>query len=111
LCKIPIWGYLVRMSTDVDATMLAEALERLSEISIEQLIEILRLPIDLENGHLLRAKTTAAMVGLNTQLRADHLRLRAAREDKALERLIALMQEKQLSVPIVAVARETSPTA
>ena len=82
-----------------NAARLAQELERLSELSISQLCAILELPLDVENGHVLRAKTTAAMVGLNTQLRADHLRLRAARADLALERLIELMREKQLLVP------------
>ena len=92
-------GSLLLMSED-RSRELAEALERLSELSITQLREILSSPLDLENGSLLRAKTTAAAVALNTQLRADALRLRAAREDRALEVLLERIEAKRECVPV-----------
>lgn len=91
------------MDTADNSRRLAQDLEGLSELSIKQLRMILELPLDAENGSLLRAKTNAAAVALNTQLRADALRLRAAREDKALERLVALIEAKRLVVPCDAV--------
>jgi len=78
---------------------LAGKLEALTEASIDRLSLILGLPLDVENGALLRAQTMAAAVAINAQLRADSLRLRAARADLALDRLIELMRAKEATVP------------
>ena len=78
---------------------LAGKLEALTEASIDRLSLILGLPLDVENGALLRAQTMAAAVAINAQLRADSLRLRAVRADMALDRLIELMRAKEGLVP------------
>jgi hypothetical protein len=97
--------------TDETTSRLAKALEGVSELSITKIREILELPvgtpIDEDAGRLLRAHISAAAVALNTQLRADALKLRAARDDMALERLIATIRLKEGSVPCLSAARDT----
>jgi hypothetical protein len=61
---------------------------------------VLALPIDDSNSALLRAQSAAAGIAINAQLRADSLRMRSAREDKALDRLCKLIEEKALVVPV-----------
>ena len=84
---------------DAASTRLAGKLEGLSEAAIDKLLAILQLPVDSENGHLLRAHVGAAHTALHTQLRADALRLRAQRDDKALEALIGILRQKEQKVP------------
>lgn len=81
------------------STRLAEKLQALTEAAIDKLSAVLAEPIDVENGALMRAQTTSAAVALNAQLRADALRLRAARADRTLERLLELIANKELTVP------------
>lgn len=82
-------------------TRLADQLEVVSEKSLKWLKEVLDRPIDEENSALLRAQSSAANIALNTQLRADALRLRAQRNDNALKTLIELIAAKEQSVPSV----------
>lgn len=81
------------------STALASKLEDVTEQALDKLSAILRLPIDEENGSLLRAMTTASAVAINAQLRADALRLRAMHHDKALDRLVAAIKAKELTTP------------
>ena len=85
--------------TDERSTELAGKLDELTEASIDKLMEILRCPVDVDNGPLLRALASAAGTGLNAQLRADAMRLRAMREDKTLAALLALIAAKEEVVP------------
>lgn len=78
---------------------LAHALEGISGQAIDWIAKVLSLPIDTECAPLLRAQSAAAMTALNTQLRADALRLRAAREDKALEALLFRIAEQERRIP------------
>ena len=87
------------MTDDSASTRLAGKLEALSELAIDKLQAILSIPIDEENGHLLRAQGAAAHTALHTQLRADALRLRAQRSDKALETLMEILRRKEREVP------------
>jgi hypothetical protein len=84
---------------DDRSAQLAGKLEELTEASIDKLMDVLRQPVDVENGPLLRALTSAAAVGLNAQLRADSMRLRALRHDTALAALLALIAAKEVIVP------------
>lgn len=84
---------------DDRSELLARKLETLTEKSIDTLMGVLSLPIDADNGALLRALTAAANTGLNAQLRADAMRLRALREDSALAALLALIATKEGSIP------------
>src|SRR5262249_16708121 len=77
----------------------AAKLEALTEASIDRLREVLRLPIDADNGALLRAIVGAAGTAINAQLRADAMRLRALREDKALAALLASIAAMEGKVP------------
>jgi hypothetical protein len=88
--------------TDPDRSeRLADELQCLSEESIAVLREVLgdSSPLGEDASRRVRAQITAAGIGLNTQLRADALRLRAVRQDKALERLLALIATKEASTP------------
>jgi hypothetical protein len=85
--------------SDERSQELASKLDILTEASIDKLMEVLALPVDAENGASLRAQTSAANTGLNTQLRADAMRLRALREDKALVALLALIATQERIVP------------
>jgi len=85
--------------TDDRAAALAAKLEELTEVSIDRLRAVLALPLDVDNGALLRAVTAAASIGLNAQLRADAMRLRALRDDRALAALLALIADKERVVP------------
>lgn len=87
------------MDAMTDAGKLAQDLEIITGKALKWAGEVLDLPIDDEKPGLLRAQAAAMQAALNTQLRADALRLRAALGDKALESLIKLMREKELSVP------------
>lgn len=92
------------MSADPQATAaLAHELEDLAAASIRKLQQVVDLPItselDQDQARAVRAITAAAGIGLNTQLRADALRLRAARQDLALDRLMAMLREKEGKVP------------
>ena len=78
---------------------LARDLAAVTQSSLDWIGELLALPIDDSNSALLRAQSAAAGIAINAQLRADSLRMRSAREDKALDRLVRLMQEKALVVP------------
>lgn len=86
--------------TDPDrAARLAQQLEDVSEKSLDWLGKVLVLPIDEDNSALLRSQAAAANIALNIQVRVDTLRLQAQRQDKALERLIKLIAEKERTVP------------
>ena len=70
-----------------------------AQSGLDWLRDILGQPVDCSNSALLRAQSAAAGIAINAQLRADSLRMRSAREDKALDRLVRIMQEKALTVP------------
>jgi hypothetical protein len=84
---------------DDQSEVLARKLEGLTEASIDKLREVLALPVDADNGATLRAFVGAAGVALNAQLRADSMRLRALREDRALAALLALIAQQEGKVP------------
>lgn len=84
---------------DQASTRIAQELQDVTELGLTWLRNVLTIPLDEENGHLLRAQGAATAVAINAQLRADAMRMRAMREDKALSRLIGLIQERRESVP------------
>lgn len=87
---------------DDHSNALAAQLEALTGLAMDKLKEMLSEPLDVENGPLMRTQAAAAGIALNAQLRADALRMRAARHDRALEALIAVIQSKEGSVPCAA---------
>src|SRR5262249_10193840 len=73
------------------------ALERVTARSLKKLDEVVKLPLDAQNGPLLRAQVTAAIGAVNAQLRADEQRLKAKSTGDALARLIKIIEgEKRL---------------
>ena len=82
-----------------DNGTLARSLEALTAEAIAALRAVLRLPVDADNGAVLRAITAAAGIGLNAQLRADAMRLRALREDKAIAALLEVIRSQEGKVP------------
>ena len=87
------------MTDQADGTKLAQQLENVSELALDWLKGVLSMPIDTECGPLLRAQSSAAMTTLNTQIRADALRLRAQRVDKTIEKLLDTIREQEARVP------------
>lgn len=63
--------------------------------SMKDIRAIQRLPIDEGNGVLLRAKTAAAQIVFNAQLRADEQQLRRRTQTDVLDRLLKLIEEEQ----------------
>lgn len=85
------------------STRLAEKLDGLSEAAIDKLREVIDRPagdeVGEDEGRLLRAQVAASLGALNTQVRVDAMRMRVAREDKALEKLLAIIASKETVVP------------
>lgn len=87
------------MADTIGAGKLAQDLENVTESSLRWIGEVLARGVDEENSALLRAQSAAANIAINAQLRADALRLRAQRGDKALETLMKLISEKERVIP------------
>jgi len=83
---------------------LARDLAVATQAGLDWIKDILARTAEDGDSALLRAQSAAAGIAINAQLRADSLRMRSAREDKALDRLVRLMAEKALVVPGVALA-------
>jgi hypothetical protein len=82
-----------------DADDLPHQLETLTRHSLKELRRILRLPLDQNNGNLLRAKVTASLGVLQSQLRADDSRMRVRAAEDVLSRLEKLMREQRKLLP------------
>lgn len=87
------------MADTIAAGKLAQDLENVTESALTWIKDVLARGIDEENSALLRAQSSASNIAINAQLRADALRLRAQRDDKALETLIKLVAQKEQLVP------------
>ena len=74
---------------------MAAELEAVAQLGLKNLRDILTLPLDLEDGSLLRAENAAANTALNTQIRADENRLRSAAVDR-LPELLEILREEQI---------------
>ena len=75
---------------------LAQELERVTQLALQKVEQILSIPTDRSDGNLLRAQTAAAAIAMNAQLRADETRLREQRSGNNLipEMLEHIRQEK-----------------
>ncbi len=87
------------MADTIAAGKLAQDLENVTERALTWLDTVLSAGLDTENSALLRAQSAASGIAINAQLRADALRLRSQREDKALETLMKLIAAKELTTP------------
>jgi hypothetical protein len=65
------------------------------QLGLKNLRDILTLPLDVEDGPLLRAKNAAANTVLSTQTKVDENRLRAGVVDK-LPELLEILREEEI---------------
>ena len=78
---------------------MAAELEAVAQLGLKNLRDILTLPLDLEDGSLLRAKNAAANTVLSTQVKVDENRLRSAAVDR-LPELLEILREEQIKYAI-----------
>jgi hypothetical protein len=90
---------------------LAYRLEEVCKLSLEKLEEVLKLPIDPENGNVLRAITAAAGDVINAQLRADETRLKTKSQGDVMDRLLRIIAREKKLVRAVAKATDGEPPA
>jgi hypothetical protein len=74
---------------------MAAELEAVAHLGLKNLRDILTLPLDVEDGPLLRAKNAAANTILNTQTKVDENRLRAGVVDR-LPELLEILREEEI---------------
>jgi hypothetical protein len=74
---------------------MAAELEAVAHLGLKNLRDILTLPLDVEDGPLLRAKNAAASTILSTQTKVDENRLRAGAVDK-LPELLEILREEEI---------------
>jgi len=74
---------------------MAAELEAVAQLGLKNLHDILTLPLDVEDGPLLRAKNAAANTILNTQTKVDENRLRAGAVDR-LPELLEILREEEI---------------
>ena len=74
---------------------MASELEAVAQLGLKNLRDILTLPLDVEDGALLRAKNAAANTILSTQTKVDENRLRAGVADK-LPELLEILREEEI---------------
>ena len=74
---------------------MAAELEAVAHLGLKNLRDILTLPLDVEDGPLLRAKNAAANTILSTQTKVDENRLRAGVADK-LPELLEILREEEI---------------
>jgi hypothetical protein len=91
----------VNVDSDVDGLTddLPAALEQVTRLGLKKLERILRAPLDITDGNLVRSQVTAAIGAINAQLRADEQRLRRKPQGDVLARLIKLMEEEKKNFP------------
>jgi hypothetical protein len=74
---------------------MAAELEAVAQLGLKNLRDILTLPLDVEDGPLLRAKNAAANTILSTQTKVDENRLRAGVVDR-LPELLEILREEEI---------------
>jgi hypothetical protein len=74
---------------------MAAELEAVAQLGLKNLRDILTLPLDAEDGPLLRAKNAAANTALSTQTKVDENRLRAGVADR-LPELLEILREEEI---------------
>ena len=75
------------------------ALEQTTRLALQKLARVLRVPLDITDGNLVRSQVTAALGIVNAQLRADEARLRTKTASDVLERLEKLIAEQKKLIP------------
>jgi hypothetical protein len=74
---------------------LAAELQSVTQLGLQKIGQILRLPTDPHNGNVLRAQTTAAATAVNAQLRADETKMKQQQREDVLQELIKRMKEEK----------------
>jgi hypothetical protein len=91
----------VNVDGDVDGLTddLPAALEQVTRLGLKKLERILRAPLDITDGNLIRSQVTAAIGAINAQLRADEQRLRRKPQGDVMARLLKLIEEEKKKLP------------
>jgi hypothetical protein len=86
----------VNVDGDVDGLIddFPSALEQVTRLGLKKLERILRAPLHISDGNLVRSQVTAAIGAINAQLRADEQRLRRKTQGDTLARLLKLIEEE-----------------
>ena len=94
---MPVTGELwddVGLSDDLPA-----ALEQVTRVGLKKLEKVLRVPLDITDGNLVRSQVTAAIGAINAQLRADEQQLRRKRTGDVFERLLKIIEQEKKAHP------------
>ena len=75
--------------------MLAAELQSVTQLGLQKIGQILRLPTDPNNGNVLRAQTTAAATAVNAQLKADESKMKQVQREDVLQRLLEIMERER----------------
>jgi len=78
---------------------LPAALEEVTRLGLKKLARVLRVPLDITDGNLVRSQVTAAIGAINAQLRADEQQLRRKAQGDVMERLLKLIEEEEKKLP------------
>src|SRR5262249_46068121 len=71
---------------------LAAELQSVTQLGLQKIGQILKLPTDPHNGNVLRAQTTAAATAVNAQLKADETKMKQVQQGDILPRLLKIME-------------------
>ena len=83
------------MTPTVEEGTLATELQSVTQLGLQKIGQILRLPTDPHNGNVLRAQTMAAATAVNAQLRADETKMKVQQREDVLQELIKRMKEEK----------------
>jgi hypothetical protein len=83
------------MEAPVEKGTLATELEAVTQLGLQKLDHILRLPTDPGNGNILRAQTAAAATAVNAQLRADETKMKQVQKEDRMARLLEIIKIEQ----------------
>jgi hypothetical protein len=89
---------------------LAHQLERVCDLSLNKIEEILSLPTDAKNGNVLRAQSAVASTAIQCQLRADESKMRIRSNSDTLARLEKLLRSERRKLPKKVVTVAPEPT-
>jgi hypothetical protein len=81
-------------ATPEEGTLAAE-LQSVTQLGLQKIGQILKLPTDPHNGNVLRAQTMAAATAVNAQLRADETKMKHHQREDVLRELIKRIKEEK----------------
>ena len=92
----------VNVEGEVDTSLsddLPAALEQVTRLGLKKPAKVLRVPLDITDGNMVRSQVTAAIGAINAQLRADEQQLRRKTQGDVLQRLIKIIEEEKKAHP------------